>query len=314
MDSTRSRSWISPAALAVAALAAGVLPAAAHATPATAPAQPPPSAPVATTASSAPLKLLLPSPLGVERARSDAAQLAKLFTSLLQREVVAEVAPNAEIAAMLASGKADLGWLSAAEYLEASRLSGGRVAPVSKLLRGGLPFYRSALFTLKWHKKLISPASLKGKKLAFVRPDSAAGYLLPRQILLAAGLTEAELKEDGTFYGDHAAVCAAVAAGKAEAGATFSNDRAGGLIAGCSETLGQKTADLKVLAVSDPIPNDLIVVRPGYPLDGFAALRTALDGLRGSAEGKRVLEEVFHSDAFVASDDGEFDLLREALK
>jgi phosphonate transport system substrate-binding protein len=297
MGSTRSQPWTSPAARAVVLLLAGLLPTAAPA-----------------AAALPPLKLILPSPLGVERARSDAAQLAKLFTSILQREVTAEVAPNEQISALLADGKADLGWLSAAEFLEASRLSGGKVVPVSKLLRGGLPFYRSALFTLKWHKRLISPASLKGKKLAFVRPDSAAGYLLPRQILLAAGLTEAELKEDGTFYGDHAAVCSAVSSGKADAGATISNDRAGGAIAGCAQTLGQKTADLKVLAVSDPIPNDVIAVRPGYPADGFAALRAALDGLRNTAEGKRVLDEVFHSDAFVSSDEGDFDLLREALK
>ena len=268
---------------------------------------------VKTAAAGGPLKLLVASPLGVERAKADAERLGKLFTEALHRPVTAAVVGNEEIAKDLAAGKGDLGWLSAMQYVEAAKASNLQAAPVAKLMRGGLPFYRSVIFALK-SSKLARPKDLKGKRLAFVREDSAAGYLLPRQVLLGAGLTAAELKQHGQFLGDHASVCKAVADGKADAGATVSNDRAGGAIAGCVETLGPRASELRVISISDPIPNDVIAVRPGFAAAEFAALRTVLLGLDHSAEGKQALTDVFVSDAFVASEDGDFALLRDTLK
>ena len=265
------------------------------------------------TAPAAALKLLVSSPLGHERAKADALKLAALFTEALHRPVHASVVGNDDLAKDLAAGKGDLGWLSAMQYVEAAKQSQLKVAPVAKLIRGGLPFYRSVLFALK-SSKLATPKDLKGKKIAFVREDSAAGYLLPRQVLLGAGLTAAELKQHGEFFGDHAAVCKAVAEGRAAAGATVSNDRAGGAIAGCVETLGAASSGLRVLSISDPIPNDVIAVRPGFSSDDFAALRAVLLGLDKTPEGRAALADVFVSDAFVAGEDSDFALLRDMLK
>ena len=105
-----------------------------------------------------------------------------------------------------------------------------------------------------------------------------------------------------------------MADGKVAAGATVSNDRAGLSIAGCKETLGERANELKVISTSDPIPNDVIAVRPGYPAEGYAALRAAFLGLAGTEEGKKVLTDVFHGDGFSPSDDADFALLRETLK
>jgi phosphonate transport system substrate-binding protein len=271
-------------------------------------------------ADTSPVKLLIGAPLGAERAKTDAERLAKLMTAVLRRPVSSVVVPDSEISDALSAGKGDFAWLSAMQYVHSAGHTQGpkaqpgpAIAPVAQLLRGGLPFYRSVLFTRKG-TKIVTPADLKGKLLAFVREDSAAGYLLPRQTLLASGLTEGELKKFGSFLGDHAAVCAAVADGKVAAGATVSNDRAGLSIAGCKETLGERASELKVISTSDPIPNDVIAVRPGYPVEGYAALRVALLGLGGTEEGKKVLADVFHADGFSASDDGDFALLRETLK
>jgi phosphonate transport system substrate-binding protein len=262
----------------------------------------------------APLRLALSSPLGLARARQDAERISRLLADLLHRPVAAEVVGGGEIARTIADGKVDLGWLSAMQYVEAARVSGGQVHPAARLMRGGLPFYRSVLFTRRDQRGLSTPEQLKGKRLAFVSENSAAGYVLPRLVLLSAGLTLADLKAQGHFYGDHAAVCAAVAEGRADAGATISNDRAGGAIAGCVETIGDKATELKVISISDPIPNDVIAVRPGFSLDDYAALRTALLALGDSAEGKKALGEVFFGEAFVPSQDGDFTLLREMVK
>ena len=274
-------------------------------------------APLAASAAPAPtlppLKLLISSPLGAARAKLDAERLGVLFSAVLHRPVTAEVVGNDELAKAIAAGQGDFAWLSAIQYVEAARLSQLKVAPVAKLIRGGLPFYRSVLFARKT-SKLRTPRDLQGQRLAFVREDSAAGYVLPRQVLLGAGLTPEGLKQHGQFLGDHAAVCKAVLEGRADAGATVSNDRAGGAIAGCVETVGPRASELRVIATSDPIPNDVIAVRPAFPAEGYAALRQALLGLVSRPDGQQALAQVFLAGAFVASEDGDFALLRETLK
>lgn len=260
------------------------------------------------------LKLVLPSPLGVERAKEDAKVISAILTKTIGRAVTAEVVAGSDIPKMLASGQADLAFVSAMQYVEASDLSKGKVAPAAKLVRGGLPFYRSVLFARADQKTLRTPKDLKDKKLAFVNEGSASGFQLPRLILLASGLTDAEIRKQGSFLGDHAAVCKAVIEGRADAGATISNDRAGGAIAGCAETEPTRVAELRVIATSDPIPNDVVAVRPDLDAGSVQAVRNALIALDNSPEGKKALADVFTADGFVAADDSDFAMLRATLK
>ena len=256
-----------------------------------------------------PLRLGMPSPLGAEQARKDAAELSTLLTSAMKRKVVAEVASPKVLPMLLAQGVVDLGWLSAAQYVEAAAASHGAVVPAAKLMRGGMPFYRSAIFVKAGGVGKLT--DLKGKRLAFVSEQSSAGFVLARHMLLQAGFADADLKGE-KFFGDHAAVCRAVLNGEADAGATFANDGRGGTLAGCDETIGpEKSKSLKVLAKSEPIPNDVVAVRPEAPSEMVAAVRSALLGLANSPEGKKKLETLFHADAFVPASDADYAPLRE---
>jgi phosphonate transport system substrate-binding protein len=257
----------------------------------------------------APLRLAIPAPLGEARAQKDAAELARVLGALLRRPVHAEVASAAVLPQLLAEGKVDVAWLSAAGYVEASARAS--VLPAARLVRGGMPFYRSAIF-VKARGPVRQLKDLKGKRLAFVSEESSAGFVLARQVLVSAGFGSADLRGE-QFLGDHGAVCRAVLEGAADGGATFANDGRGGALAGCDETLGAgKTKALRVLATSDPIPNDVVALRPGAPRELHAAIREALLSLARSAEGRRELEAIFHADAFIAADDADFALLREA--
>ena len=252
------------------------------------------------------LKLAISSPLGSQQAQKDAAELSALFTDALHQPVEAQVVSHDDLPLLLAQGKVDLAWLSASQYVRAAP-----AVPVAKLLRGGLPFYRSAVFARKGAVKRLT--DLKGKRLAFVSEKSGAGYLLALQVLLGAGFTEPDLRYR-TFLGDHAAVCKAVLDGKADAGATFANDGRGGALAGCVETVGARAKELKVLATSDPIPNDVIAARPGAPTDLVSSLRTALLSLSRSAPGREKLGAIFHADGFVPADDADYNSLRSARR
>lgn len=248
------------------------------------------------------LKFALSSPLGPEQARKDALDLSALLTGALHQPVEAQVAPHDELPLLLAQGKVDLAWLSASQYVRAAP-----AVPVAKALRGGLPFYRSAIFARKGAVKRLT--DLKGKRLAFVSAQSGAGYLRALQVLTSAGFTEADLR-GRKFLGDHAAVCKAVLDGEADAGATFANDGRGGALAGCQETVGARAGELHVLATSDPIPNDVIAARPGAATALVADVRSALFSLSRTPEGREKLRAIFHADGFVAADDGDYAPLR----
>lgn len=254
------------------------------------------------------LRLALSSPLGAQQAQNDAAELSRLLTQLLREEVSAQVVKHDELPALLAEGKVDLAWLSAGQYVDASARA--KVEPAARLLRGGMPFYRSALFARRGGVKRIE--ELRGKRLAFVSEQSSAGYLSARQILVAAGFKDSDLR-GAKFLGDHAAVCKAVLEGAADAGATFANDGRGGKLAGCAETVGERARELRVLATSDPIPNDLVALRPGAPAELVASLRSALLSLSQSSDGRKKLEQIFHADAFVLAEDADYALLRNSV-
>ena len=251
------------------------------------------------------LKVALSSPLGAGQASRDAAQLSALFTEALKQPVEAQVVAHDDLPLWLAQGKVDFAWLSASQYVRASKA--GAVVPVAKLLRGGLPFYRSALFVRKSGAKKL--ADLKGKRIAFTTEGSGAGHMLALRILMDAGFKAEDLRGQ-KFLGDHAAVCRAVLDGKADAGATFANDGRGGALAGCSETVGEETKKLRVLATSEPIPNDVIAVRPDAPEALLSGVRSALLSLSQSSDGRARLSSLFHADAFVPAADADYALLR----
>ena len=248
------------------------------------------------------LKLAISSPLGAQQAQKDAAELSTMFTTLLHQPVEAQVVPHEDLPALLAQGKVDLAWLSASQYVRAAPAE-----PVAKLLRGGLPFYRSAVFVRKNGVKRLT--DLKGKRLAFVSEQSGAGYLLALSVLAGAGFTEPDLR-GRKFLGDHAAVCKAVLDGTADAGATFANDGRGGALAGCEQTLGARAKELRVLATSDPIPNDVIALRPGASTALRDQLRASLLALSQSTDGRKLLAALFHADGFVPAEDADYAPLR----
>src|SRR5690348_12887220 len=133
------------------------------------------------------LRIAISTPLGSEQANKDAARISALLTEILHQPVEASVAAHDELPRMLASGQVDLAWLSASQYLRAVPS-----VPVAKLVRGGLTFYRSAIFTRRNGPKKLS--DLKGKRLAFVSEGSGAGHLMALRILMDAGFKLADLR------------------------------------------------------------------------------------------------------------------------
>jgi phosphate/phosphite/phosphonate ABC transporter binding protein len=266
-----------------------------------------------TVTSLPPLSLGLVSYSGAATASSDAQSLQTLLSQRLGRDVTTRVFPaEAELSSAVAAGTVDLAWLPPFAFVEAE--SKGKVTPIVKIARHGLPFYRGVLF-VKSASKVSSLKDLQGLKAGWVEKNSAAGYLFPRAIIRQAGLKPAELFKREIFLGDHAAVCKAVLDGQVDVGATYADDRPKGQpveIDGCVQASGAEAAKgLRVIATSAPIPNDVIAARPELPPADISRIREIFQGFKPTGDEQKILS-VFKAESFVEVGAEDFEPVRFA--
>jgi phosphate/phosphite/phosphonate ABC transporter binding protein len=240
-----------------------------------------------------------------DEARFDAEALESYLSRKLGRDVTTRVYPSrAALAAGLASGEIDLGWLQPFTLIEAQ--AKGAVTPLVKAVRHGLPFYRGVIFT-RADRDVNGLAGLKGLSIAWVDRASASGYLFPRAAVVQAGLKPGELFKSESFRGDSVSVCKAVLDGSADAGATYADDRPGDkmVIDGCLHAIGEDARKLKIVATSAPIPNDAIAARPGLDPAEIERIRKVFTNLKKDHNGQSLLLQVFDAQGFesVGADD-----------
>ncbi|MGC4119207.1 MAG: phosphate/phosphite/phosphonate ABC transporter substrate-binding protein [Myxococcales bacterium] len=253
---------------------------------------------------------------GTTTAQEQSDSFALFVQKSLAKPARAVVFPDYDtLADALAAGKVDIAFLAPMAYVRTT--AQGKVTPVAKVIRNGQSTYRSVLFgpanatvtdleTLKKANEL---------KVAWVDPSSATGYIFAKAMLLQKGINPAGLFKDQAFLNTHDAVCKAVAEGKAQVGASYSIDPADVKeVTGCKNALpGAEAAALKVIAVTDAIPNDVLAVKDGFPEDARAALDAAARKLSESDEGKKTLQAAFHAEGFTDVKDEDYGSVRAAL-
>lgn len=264
----------------------------------------------------APLSLGLAGYTGAEAARADSEALQRYLSTRLHREVTTRVFGDSDaLAAALASGAIDLGWMQPFTLVQAQ--AKGKIVPIAKAVRHGLPFYRGVIFA-KTGAKIDGLKGLQGLKVGWVNAGSAAGYLFPRASLVHAGFVPKKLFAKEEFLGDHASVCRAVLEGRIDVGATFADDRPAGETArvdGCQQALGlDAAAGLRIVATSAPIPNDAVAARPGLDAEDVTRVRQALLGLKADPEGRALLMAVFKAEDFDAVGAEDFEPVRFAIE
>ncbi|HPI41441.1 MAG TPA: PhnD/SsuA/transferrin family substrate-binding protein, partial [Pseudobdellovibrionaceae bacterium] len=101
---------------------------------------------------------------------------------------------------------------------------------------------------------------IKNKKIIFVDEYSTSGYLYPLVMLKKAGIQKNDLEI--LFSKNHEASIQMLAEKKAEVAAVFADDEKG--LRGAWTKFPVKDLNLRVLKVSDPIPNDPFCVRTDF--------------------------------------------------
>lgn len=202
------------------------------------------------------------------------------------------LAPDyAECVNMLGRGELEVAWLGLGSYLRHRH----RV-PMRLLVRPlwqGQEGYAGIIFTVEG-SGLRTLAQLRGRRLAFVDPESASGYLYPARLLAEAGL---DLRRDFAgidFLGSHDAVLMSVLLGESDAGAVF--ERAFATISDRARTVRMRT-----LARTSPIAAEPVVASPALEEAVVAELTQAFLSLPVDRLSRGELVELFGFEA-VATD------------
>lgn len=261
----------------------------------------------------APISLGIGKPNGDKLARKAKAELEPYLSEALKRPVKVEILPDYDaLSAALADGKVDIAWITPLAFVHAAQRRAD-VTAVAKAMRGGRLYYRAA-FVVRPDSPARSLGDLAGKKVAYVSRSSSSGYLFPRALLSSQGKDPDRFFREAIFMGDHPGVCQAVRTGKAEVGATFSDEPARGKQAqvdGCADS--PPMSDFRIVAASGPIPNDVIAARPDFDERLVIPVLGAFGRMGRTEEGRRILKGVFRADAWGVAVDGDFKSVYEVM-
>jgi ABC-type phosphate/phosphonate transport system substrate-binding protein len=166
---------------------------------------------------------------------------------------------------------------------------------------------------------------LNGRRYAFADETSTSGHIFPRMLLKKTGTV---LGRD-FFAGGHPNAVQAVWDGKADGGSAFYSPpgekqvRDGTFVGDARALIMKRMSDLderrgfleevRILMLTDPIPNDVCVVRKGFPLEKWGQFERSLQEFLKTEAGKAAYFDLVAGVAAAPTDDGAFDGFREAL-
>lgn len=207
--------------------------------------------------------------------------------------------------------KVDLAILSAMTYVMVEKETQVKVLLKKTWNKGGA-FYYSSIITKK-DSPINSAKDLKNKRMVFVDEKSTSGYLYPQVFLKKQSILDKDFKSV-LFSGNHAASIDMLESGKADAAAVFSDDE-NGKIGAWTRFSKNKKNKFKVIWLSDPIPNDPIVVRQDFYDENPKITHEIMYNLiEIQSENNNLLTEALGSSALMPATSKQYEPVREMLK
>ena len=206
----------------------------------------------------------------------------------------------------------DVGWLAPFAYILAHDKFNSQVILAS--VRGGSKTYTGQIIT-HVDSGISYLRDLPGKKFGFVDPSSASGFLYPSALLKANGIDPKTAFSESVFAGGHDKVVIAVYNKQVDAGATFGDSVPG--VTTDARTLVQSTLPdvmdkVKVIGVTDAIPNDTVSVRAGLPAEIVTQIQTGMLAVAQSDQGKQYLKDLYNINGLATAEDSEYNSVRTA--
>jgi ABC-type phosphate/phosphonate transport system substrate-binding protein len=167
---------------------------------------------------------------------------------------------------------------------------------------------------------------LRGKSFAFSDETSTSGHVFARALLQRAGVTLGHV----LFAGGHPNVVQAVFDGKVAGGAAFYSPpsevhQRDQLFVGDARHLilkRMKTVEeredylrqVRIIALTDPIPNDVCCVRKGFSESLWSRFEASLQRFLATPEGQRAYDDLVAGVAAAPCSDADFQGFRKALR
>lgn len=206
----------------------------------------------------------------------------------------------------MGSGKVDIGSLTPLGYVLAKNQNYAEVILKTKR-KGSLTYH--GMFVARADSGIKSIEDAKGKRMAWVDPQSTSGYLFPAAYLKEKGHDPASFFAQTTFAGSHDGAVRAVYNGDVDVAAVYEDAR---------NKVEAEYPDVKTKVVkigqTDEIPNDTISVRPTLDPALIAKIKAAFLKYANTPEGKQTLETVYEVDGMVEAKDADYDPVRVVAK
>ncbi|MBF0368102.1 MAG: phosphate/phosphite/phosphonate ABC transporter substrate-binding protein [Magnetococcales bacterium] len=239
--------------------------------------------------------------LGASKLIEKFTPLANHIATVLEKPVRIRISPDyKDHIRAIGQGDFDLAYLGPMLYVQTAEKRAD-LPILARLEVNGSPTFRGVIFA-RQKSSLEKLADLAGKKMAFGDPNSTMSHLVPRYMLLKAGVSEDRLAEYG-HLSNHENVALGVLMGFFDGGAV-------------KEGVFYKYRDrgLKALAWSPHISEHVIVANDHFPQGDIAALQKNLYQLHHSESGQAILHAIKPSvSALVPGEGSDFDPLREIL-
>lgn len=248
-----------------------------------------------------------------------AEQVTKLLSKELKMRVESRVASDyAGVVEAMRGGRVHMAFFPPAAYVLAEQKANARV--ILKSMFKGKSAYYAAVITRK-DSGLNSLEDLKGKTFAFVDPSSTSGSIYPRVLLMNAGIKPERDFRQVINAGGHDSVVLAVFNKRVAAGACYANDPDAKQAAWTAKTDGSpgvlpKASDqhqIKVLAMSPPIPADNIAVRSDLDPAITNRIKAFFLKLSSTPEGRDRIRQLYRVDGFTEAQPADYAPVREAF-
>lgn len=241
---------------------------------------------------------------------------AKTFKDYLEKNTPYKYSvsvPQSYIAVVESFGtkRADVAAINTYSYLQAHERFGAQARLT--VLRHGSDKYQSQIL-VKADSAIKTVRDLEGKRVAFVDASSTSGYLLPMKMLKDANVKPQQI----VFAGKHDSVVTMIYQGAVDAGATFYSPPDDGEVQDARRLVRVQYPDvvekIKILQLSEAIPNDPIIFREGMPEAMKEKIAESFLAFAKTPEGRLAFGRLYGVTDLRPSTDAEYEGVRQMMK
>lgn len=220
--------------------------------------------------------------------------------------------PTSYIAVVEAFGtkRADIASLNTFGYILAHEKYG--VEAKITVMRHGASTYQAQIVA-RTESPINKLTDLQGKKFAFVDPASTSGYLLPMKLFRDNAIKLAET----VWASKHDNVISMVYQKQVDAGATFYSPPEKGDIQDARRLVRQQYPDveerIKIITLTDSIPNDPIVFRRDLPENLKKDITQAILNFIKTKDGAKAFYDLYGVTELKEAKDSDYDSVRKML-